>query len=86
MVSTPSPDDAASRRLAISQELGVRTEIDVENEIRVRVSFLESYVRKSHCKALVLGMSGGIDSTTAGRLAQLAVTNLLSRRVRLSAW
>lgn len=78
MVSTPLPDDTVSRRLAIIQELGVRPEIDVDDEIRARVSFLEGYVRESRCKALVLGMSGGIDSTTAGRLAQLAVRHLRS--------
>ncbi|MFZ6044375.1 NAD(+) synthase, partial [Vibrio natriegens] len=28
------------------------------------------------CKSLVLGISGGVDSTTCGRLAQLAVERL----------
>ncbi|MCV5264538.1 NAD(+) synthase, partial [Escherichia coli] len=32
--------------------------------------------QEAGCKSLVLGISGGVDSTTCGRLAQLAVDQL----------
>jgi NAD+ synthase len=62
----------------ISQDLGVKPEIDPETEIDRRVGFLADYLRTTGAKGFVLGISGGQDSTLAGRLAQLAV-----ERVRL---
>ncbi len=49
---------------------------DAEYEIGRRVTFLANYLRGSGLKTYVLGISGGVDSTTAGRLAQLAVEQL----------
>ena len=46
------------------------------NEIQRRIDFIKATLRGSGCKALVLGISGGVDSLTAGRLCQLAVTQL----------
>ncbi|KSU65474.1 ammonia-dependent NAD(+) synthetase [Arthrobacter sp. NIO-1057] len=57
----------------IIKELGVRPEIDAAQEIRRRVGFLKDYLAATGAKGFVLGISGGIDSTLAGRLAQLAV-------------
>ncbi|UYQ77823.1 ammonia-dependent NAD(+) synthetase [Glutamicibacter sp. JL.03c] len=57
----------------IIEELGVRPEIDAAQEIRRRVDFLKDYLSATGAKGFVLGISGGIDSTLAGRLAQLAV-------------
>ena len=57
----------------IAQALGVRSEIDPAAEIDRRVTFLTDYLEKSRAKGFVLGISGGQDSTLAGRLAQLAV-------------
>ncbi|WP_210498928.1 ammonia-dependent NAD(+) synthetase [Vibrio crassostreae] len=59
----------------ILNELGVKT---VENfnpkaEVEKRVNFLVKYLQTSGRKGFVLGISGGVDSTTAGRLVQLAV-------------
>ena len=45
-------------------------------EIERRKAFIKNTLRKSGLKVLVLGISGGVDSTTAGRLAQLAVEEL----------
>ena len=45
-------------------------------EIERRKTFIKNTLRKSGLKVLVLGISGGVDSTTAGRLAQLAVEEL----------
>ena len=62
----------------ILNEMKVLPSIDVEFEIQRRVSFIKSQLVSSHLKTLVLGISGGIDSCTLGRLAQLAVDELNS--------
>jgi NAD+ synthase len=62
----------------ISQALNVKAEINPKEEIRLRIDFLKSYLLKSKAKGFVLGISGGQDSTLAGRLAQLAVEELRS--------
>lgn len=51
--------------------------IDPQTEIRKSVEFLKAYLTKNpFLKTLVLGISGGQDSSLAGRLAQLAVSEL----------
>ena len=54
-------------------ELGVSPSFDAELEIERRISFLADRLRLSGATAYVLGISGGVDSSTAGRLCQLAV-------------
>jgi NAD+ synthase len=63
---------------AVIQELGVRPSINVAEEAERRISFLANYLQSSGCTSYVLGISGGIDSTTAGRLAQLACERLMA--------
>lgn len=53
--------------------LGVAPSIDPEAERDRRVQFLVDYLAATGAKGYVLGISGGQDSTLAGRLAQLAV-------------
>ena len=61
----------------IIRQLGVKPVIDPEEEIRKSVDFLKAYLRKHpFLKSYVLGISGGQDSTLAGRLAQLAVEEM----------
>lgn len=60
----------------IIAELGVSPQIDPEREARRRVDFLSDYLKATHTAGFVLGISGGLDSTLAGRLAQLAVEKL----------
>ena len=61
----------------IIQEMHVQPEIDPKVEIRKSVDFLKEYVRKhTFIKSLVLGISGGQDSTLAGKLAQMAAEEL----------
>ena len=60
----------------IIAELGVAPRIDPETEAARRVDFLCDYLRATHTRGFVLGISGGVDSTLAGRLAQLAVEKL----------
>lgn len=60
----------------VIEQMRVLPEIDVNYEVERRVSFIKSQLISSGCKALVLGISGGVDSCTLGRLAQLAVNEL----------
>lgn len=60
----------------IIQEMRVLPQIDVAYEIHRRVEFIKTRLKASGLKTLVLGISGGVDSTTCGRLAQLAVNAL----------
>lgn len=63
---------------AIRSNLDVKQQIDVSAEITKRVNFIKSYMCLSGSKTLVLGISGGVDSLTAGLLAQKAVNELNS--------
>ena len=54
----------------------VKPQIDPEAEIKRSVNFLQDFLLQNHLQALVLGISGGQDSTLAGRLCQLAVEQL----------
>ncbi|MGW4508434.1 ammonia-dependent NAD(+) synthetase [Streptomyces sp. NPDC004436] len=67
--------DLASMSLQqeIARDLQVSTSFDAEQEIERRVAFLADRLTSTGLRALVLGISGGVDSTTAGRLCQLAV-------------
>ncbi|EDL54157.1 MULTISPECIES: ammonia-dependent NAD(+) synthetase [Vibrio] len=60
----------------IRDEMRVLPSIDPRFEIERRVAFIKSKLQQSGCKSIVLGISGGVDSTTCGRLAQLAVNEL----------
>lgn len=61
----------------IIRQLGVKASIDPQEEIRKAVDFLKAYLRKhSFLKTYVLGISGGQDSTLAGKLAQMAIAEL----------
>ena len=61
----------------IIAELGVKPQIDAKEEIRKSIDFLKAYMLKHNfLKTCVLGISGGQDSSLAGRLAQLAIEEL----------
>lgn len=61
---------------AIIDEMKVLPEIDAHFEINRRVEFIKTKLKQSGLKSLVLGISGGVDSSTCGRLAQLAIDSL----------
>ncbi len=61
--------------------LNVQASIDPREQVELRVTFLVDYLRRSGAKGLVLGISGGQDSSLAGRLCQLAVERLLREGV-----
>lgn len=61
----------------IKKVLAVKETIDPQKEIDMRVSFLKEYLKQHpFLKTYVLGISGGQDSTLAGKLAQIAITEL----------
>ncbi|UAB74004.1 ammonia-dependent NAD(+) synthetase [Vibrio sp. SCSIO 43132] len=60
----------------IRDEMRVLASIDPHFEIQRRVDFIKRKLMESGCKSLVLGISGGVDSSTCGKLAQLAVDKL----------
>ena len=60
----------------IVAELGVRPTINPAEEVERRVQFIADYMQTTGVRALVLGISGGQDSTLAGKLCQLAVERL----------
>ena len=65
-----------SLRQQIVAEMKVLPDIDVNFEIKRRVDFIKNTLRATGLKNLILGISGGVDSSTCGRLAQLAVDQL----------
>lgn len=60
----------------IREQMRVLPTIDIAFEIQRRIAFIQKKLKQSGCKSLVLGISGGVDSTTCGRLAQLAINEL----------
>lgn len=70
----------AARQRQIAAELHVSDAFDAKHEIARRVAFLADYLRANALGTYVLGISGGVDSSTAGRLKPMR-----SRRSRSSA-
>lgn len=70
--------------MALQQEiiaaLGARPTIDPATEVRVSVDFLKAYLQAHpFIRTLVLGISGGQDSSLTGKLCQLAIDELRSQ-------
>ncbi|OTN77432.1 NH(3)-dependent NAD(+) synthetase [Enterococcus sp. 8G7_MSG3316] len=63
----------------IIQELGVLPTIDAKEEVRKSIDFLKAYLQKNpFLHTFVLGISGGQDSSLAGRIAQLTMEEMRS--------
>ena len=61
----------------IINALKVAPSINPEAEIRRTIDFIKAYFHKyPFLKSLVLGISGGQDSTLAGKLCQMAMTEI----------
>ena len=60
----------------IIDELNVKPSIDPAAEVEKRVEFLVRYLNATGASGFVLGISGGQDSSLAGRISQLAVERL----------
>ena len=61
----------------VIKRLRCKPEINVKEEIRLTINFLKDYLKKNDfLESLVLGISGGQDSTLCGKLCQLAIDEL----------
>ncbi|MFY8329499.1 ammonia-dependent NAD(+) synthetase [Vagococcus carniphilus] len=61
----------------IISKLNVQPMIQPKEELRTRVDFIKDYLKKyPFIESLVLGISGGQDSTLAGRIAQIAINEM----------
>lgn len=65
----------------IIYDLNVVPSIDPAEQIAARVAFLKDYLKAARARGFVLGISGGQDSSLAGRLCQLAVEELRAEGV-----
>lgn len=63
----------------IIADLNVSATIEPADQIEARVAFLDDYLTATGAAGLVLGISGGQDSSLAGRLCQLAVERRRAR-------
>jgi NAD+ synthase len=77
-------NDMTSLQARIISDLNTQPSIDPGEQIRLRIDFLKAYLTASHARGLVLGISGGQDSSLAGRLCQLAVAQLRAEGAELS--
>lgn len=71
--------DQQRQQQHIISEFNVKPTIDPRHEVAKRVDYLASYLRNSGGRAMVLGISGGVDSLVAGSLAQRAAEQLRSQ-------
>jgi len=60
----------------IKEEMKVLPQIEVQFEIDRRIDFIKKQLTNSGLTNLILGISGGVDSSTCGKLAQLAIDQL----------
>lgn len=66
-----------TKQQEIIATLGVKPAIDPAGEFRVSVDFLKRYLRRyPFIRSLVLGISGGQDSTLTGKASQTAISEL----------
>ena len=73
-------------RQEILERLHTKPTIDAAAEVVERVAFLADYLRTTGLQGYVLGISGGQDSTLAGRLAQLAVERVRAAGFHAEFW
>ncbi|WP_153397732.1 ammonia-dependent NAD(+) synthetase [Ornithinicoccus halotolerans] len=71
-------DKAVQSEIISALEVVDPATFDPATERQRRVHFLAEYLRTSGARGLVLGISGGLDSTVAGRLCQLACEQVRS--------
>src|SRR5690606_13764739 len=76
----PEEPEMSNRQAEIAAALDVvppfADEAALVTEIERRKAFIKNCLKNSGLKVLVLGISGGVDSLTAGRLAQLSIEEL----------
>lgn len=67
----------------IRTDLGIATSVTASDEAERRIQWIMNYARTSKVRSLVLGISGGIDSTTAGLMAQEACRRLRAEGINI---
>lgn len=71
----------------IARQLGVnpalKSDTDLQTEIARRIDFIKTTAREAGVRSLVLGISGGVDSLTAGLLCQAAARQLREEGVEI---
>lgn len=72
-------DRELQHRIIAELEVVDPTTFDAAAEVERRVAFLADYLTATGCKGYVLGISGGVDSSLGGRLAQLACERVRAR-------
>lgn len=77
---------SSSLQTTIRTQLRTKQTIDPAQEVMDRVNFLSNYLQTTGLKGFCLGISGGQDSTLAGRLAQLAVEQHRSTGSNAEFW
>ncbi|MEE1788762.1 ammonia-dependent NAD(+) synthetase [Streptomyces sp. SP17BM10] len=82
-MSEPLPADVQRE---VARALGVAAVPSAEQEAERRIAFLVEQVRAAGARTLVLGISGGVDSTTTGRLCQLAAERLRAEGHEAEFW
>ena len=60
----------------IVKAMCVQPHIVPEQEIQKRVQFIQQQLKQAQLTTLVLGISGGVDSSLCGKLCQMAVDAL----------
>ncbi|RZJ21230.1 MAG: ammonia-dependent NAD(+) synthetase [Haliea sp.] len=75
-LSIPEEHQLIVEQRRIADDLGVPAAFDAAQAITLRTAFLADYAQKAGAQVLVLGISGGVDSTVTGRLCQLAVEQM----------
>ncbi|QLE85138.1 MULTISPECIES: ammonia-dependent NAD(+) synthetase [Shewanella] len=60
----------------IIREMKVQPVIEVDYEVQRRIAFIKTRLKDANATQLVLGISGGVDSSLTGKLCQLAVDEL----------
>lgn len=68
--------EAIKLEILIQHGVVETSKFNVKEAIRSRIDYLKNYLKSTGLKAYILGISGGVDSTTVGRLCQLAVEEL----------
>lgn len=69
-------DRGSEIRAALQVAPQLEGDVELKMEIERRIDFIKDTLRSSGTHALVLGISGGVDSSTCGKLCQIAVESL----------
>lgn len=74
-LSSPRLEEA---RKELRERFGVASlgSFDASRAVQSRIQWLKNFLRESGMRGFVLGISGGVDSTVAGKMAQMACQEL----------